>query len=668
MSNRLIHESSPYLLQHAHNPVDWYPYGEEAFEKAGMENKPMLFSIGYSSCHWCHVMEHESFENEEVARLMNEKFVCVKVDREERPDVDHYYMDTVQLLHGNGGWPLNCFALPDGRPFWGGTYFRPEPWKELLVNISKIFDSEYDNLVLQAEELSKGIAGQNRIHAGSVSDDYSGVDPDEIFAGLERNFDEVNGGFAGSPKFPMPSVLQFLLKYARLESNKPAMEQALLSLRKMAMGGICDQAGGGFARYSVDSNWKVPHFEKMLYDNAQLLDVYLDAYKITNDRFYKEAAEGILAFTGREMTSPEGLFYSALDADSEGEEGLFYTWTPEEFGEALGPYAELMAEYYGVGAEGVWEKGRSILLRSVEDGLFAQRHFLSAEELTSLVKFCRSQLLDVRAKRVWPGLDDKVLVSWNALMIRSLVNAGLALDNPGYLESAVKAATFLLENLSRPDGGLYHTWKNGKAGIPAFLDDYAFLGNALLSLYKATCNDYWLQQSLAIARFAFEHLRDPESGLFYFSEESRHNPVRKLETYDGVIPSSNSVFAELLNSLGTLTDQEDYCLTASQMIRTMHDRIIGNSYSYANWASLTLSIDKPAQVVAVVGPDAGRLLRQLGQHFLPGYLIIGSTTSSEQPYFRDRFVPGKTLIYICTGNTCLLPVEDVESALKLFGP
>ena len=666
MSNRLLHESSPYLLQHAHNPVDWYPYGEEAFEKAGKENKPLLFSIGYSSCHWCHVMEKESFENEEIAGLMNEKFICVKVDREERPDVDHFYMDAVQLLHGSGGWPLNCFALPDGRPFWGGTYFRPDQWRELLEKVSELYKSVPNDLRSQADELALGIAGNNLYPPGQEKPDFTEAEIQAIYSGLETGFDPVNGGFRGAPKFPMPVVLKFLLQYYSFSENPQTLQHVLLSLRRMAMGGIFDQAGGGFARYSVDNSWKVPHFEKMLYDNAQLIDLYTDAYKITKDDFFRKVAESSLEFIRREMSSPEGLFYSSLDADTEGEEGRYYTWTAEEFEETLGPYAKLMAEYYGLGAEGEWEKNRNILLRPMEDDLFAQRHFLSLEELTSLLKHCRSLLMEARNKRPRPALDDKALLSWNALMIKCLVNASLAFDNLEYLKTAGTAADFLVDKMIRSDGGIFHTWKNGEARIAAFLEDYALLGQALLALFQASGEERWLELSLKITRYAFAHFHDPESGLFYFSEDGGHGPARKLETYDGVIPSSNSAFAELMHSLGTLTDDNGYLLVSGKMPVIMHERIVKYPSSHANWAGLALSFLNPARVIAVVGPEAGRLISQMGTHYLPGALIIGSNAASDRTYFLDRFVPGKTLIYICSGNTCLLPVEDVESALKLL--
>lgn len=666
-TNQLIHESSPYLLQHAHNPVNWLPFGEEAFTRAQLENKPLLISIGYSSCHWCHVMEHESFENEEIAALMNAHFICVKVDREERPDVDHVFMDAVQQIHGNGGWPLNCFALPDGRPFWGGTYFRPDQWERLLLNVNELFRNRYADIENQATEIAGGVARQNFLlneEAGPVDTEYNFSD---VYSVLHNAFDHEKGGMRGAPKFPMPVVLKFMQQYAVSRNDETALNLVEVSLDNMARGGIYDQAGGGFARYSTDSDWKVPHFEKMLYDNAQLISVYSSAYMATGNILYKDVIEQTIAFVKRELTAPEGVFYSALDADSEGEEGLFYTWTSAEFNDALGHYAPLAAEYFGIDAQGLWEHGRNILLRPASDELFAQQHFLSVSELSALTSFCRNELLKIRSSRPAPGLDDKMLVAWNAQMISALIDASVALGTDEYLQDAVTAADFILQNLKRKDAGLYHTWKAGKAQIHAFLDDYAFTIEALVKLYTITTDVLWLEEADSFARYVSGHFYDSNSGFFWYSENvDRQVFARKIEIYDGVIPSGNSVMAHVLNTIGIFLHNNDYLEKSRQMILAMETRFIRYPAAYANWASLAMSTSKDQHVIVVVGAEAITVIKMLITKNLPGVLIFGSKKDSQLPYFEKRFVEGKTLIYICSGTHCLAPVETVEEAIKLL--
>ncbi len=665
-TNQLIHESSPYLLQHAHNPVNWLPFGVEALEKAARENKPLLISIGYSSCHWCHVMEHESFEDEDTAKIMNDFFICVKVDREERPDVDHVYMDAVQQIHGSGGWPLNCFALPDGRPFWGGTYFRPEQWRQLLVNVSSLFRDRYPELEVQAAGLVEGVVKQHFILNEESASSLVSVDFIPVITQLVNAFDSEKGGMSGAPKFPMPVVLNLLLQYGKSAQDDVSTALAELSLKMMACGGIYDQAGGGFARYSTDSDWKVPHFEKMLYDNAQLVSLYSAAYQLTGKVLYKDVIEQTLAFVDHELTAPEGIFYSALDADSDGEEGLFYTWTSAEFTEALGHYADLAGEYYSIEKEGLWENGRNILLRTHDDELFAQQHFLSADELASLTGFCRAQLLKARSTRTRPGLDDKMIQSWNALMVSALADAAVALDRNDYLQSALQAADFITRNLKRSDDTLFHTWKNGKARINAFLDDYAFTCEAFLKLYSVTTNERWLKEAMKLASYVCRNFHDSDTGLFWYSEnEDNQVFARKIEIYDGVIPSGNSAMAQVLRTLGIFLHHAVYTSIAEQMLTAMESRIVRYPAAYANWASITLSATHN-QMVAVVGDNAVTLIRELKSKMLPQTLIFGSQKASDLPYFANRFQENKTLIYICSGTFCKTPVETVEEALALY--
>ena len=666
-TNQLIHETSPYLLQHAHNPVNWLPFCPDAFNEAERLNKPLLISIGYSSCHWCHVMEHESFENEDIAKLMNDLFVCVKVDREERPDVDHVFMDAVQQVHGSGGWPLNCFALPDGRPFWGGTYFRPEQWTQLLKNVNDLFQNRYADLEHQATELSEGVASQNYLLNEEPGNNAGSVDFESLLDKITRAFDMEKGGMRGAPKFPMPVIFQMMLQYSNKRKDDHALEMAELTLQKMACGGIYDQAGGGFARYSTDSDWKVPHFEKMLYDNAQLVSLYSNAYLVTGKAIYKEVIEQTIEFVDRELTAPEGVFYSALDADSEGEEGLFYTWTAEQFTEALGHYSDLGGEYYGIDKDGLWEHGRNILLRPDSDDLFAQQHFLSAGELASLTGYCRAQLLKVRSARLRPALDDKMLVSWNSLMISAMVDASVALGRDEYLQSAMKAARFIINHLKRPDNGLFHTWKADKSHINAFLDDYAFACESFLKLYSITTDEHWLQEAEALADYVVENFYDSHSGFFWYSEnEDKQVFARKIEIYDGVVPSGNSAIAHVLNALGIFLHNLDYTEKVRQMLSAMENRFTRFPAAYANWASLDLSGVHEQYVIAVVGSDSVAIIRKLMVENKSGALIFGSRAESNLPYFANRFVEGKTLIYICSGTFCMAPVETVEEAVRLI--
>lgn len=666
-TNQLIHQTSPYLLQHAHNPVNWLPYGQRAFEEAQRSNKPMLISIGYASCHWCHVMAHESFENDDIAKVMNDKFVCVKVDREERPDVDHVYMDAVQQIQGMGGWPLNCFALPDGRPFWGGTYFRPDQWKQLLENVDALYRERFEEIEKQASELAEGVKMQNQWLLAEAADAAPETDFKAILSLLLSHFDPENGGLQGAPKFPMPVVLEHLQQAAHEEKHADALRLLDVTLLKMACGGIYDQVGGGFSRYSTDGIWKVPHFEKMLYDNAQLVSTYAKAYKLTGKGLYKEITEQTIAFVMRELMAPEGVFYSALDADSQGEEGLYYTWTYEQFAEILGPYAGLGAEYYALGTKGLWENGRNILLRPENDSLFAQQHFLSADELASLTAHWRTQLLNARSERLRPALDDKMLVSWNALMISSLLDAYLALGRDEYLQTALSAAHFVLNNLKNPAGGLYHTWKAGTSQIHAFLDDYAFTCEAFLKLYALTTDRLWLNETTVLASYAIANLFDEASGFFWYSEkEDKHVFARKIEIYDGVTPSGNASMASVLHTLGIFMHNNDYIQKVRHMLQTMQPRFSRSPAAYAHWATLAATFRSEPFVIAVVGPHSFETIREFSKLNIARALIFGSRSESNLPYFANRYVEGKTIIYVCSGTHCLMPVQTVTEAVALL--
>ncbi|MEZ5146102.1 MAG: thioredoxin domain-containing protein [Bacteroidales bacterium] len=532
-TNQLIHESSPYLLQHAHNPVEWHPWNEETLAKAKDEDKPILVSIGYSACHWCHVMEHESFEDEEVAQMMNDNFICIKVDREERPDVDQVYMDAVQAISGRGGWPLNAFALPDGRPFWGATYFPKEQWLSLLDQIRSLFLTQRENLEKQAADIEEGIRQNDLISFNTKESEFESAHLEQMVTGLSRRFDPKNGGTLGAPKFPMPNIYQFLLRFWYHSKDQTILNHVENTLAKMACGGIYDQIWCGFARYSVDDHWHVPHFEKMLYDNAQLVSLYAEAYAATKRELFRDIIQETIDFVSRELISTDGGFYSALDADSEGEEGRFYVWTKREIDEVLKIDSSLVSEYFGIEDEAYWEDGKNVLVKAKSLLTVALKYNLSEEEVKKKISEATHKLFLKRSKRVGPGLDDKILTSWNALMLKGLVDAYKATGENKYLDLAIGNGSFLIQNLLQENGQLYRNYKNGKATIPGFLDDYSFTIEAFVALYEVTFDEKWIQHGRQLTDYTLEHFFDPESGLFYYTSDQHTDIVsRKIDVLD----------------------------------------------------------------------------------------------------------------------------------------
>ena len=664
-TNALIHESSPYLLQHAHNPVDWYPWGEEALTKARKENKLLLVSVGYAACHWCHVMEHESFEDEEVAAYMNEHFVCIKVDREERPDVDQVYMNAAQLITGRGGWPLNCIAMPDGRPIYAGTYFQKEQWLNVLSQVYNFVTQYPDKAEQQANSLTKGVQTSEMVVLNEQEIDLHEDDLEVIFRNWKKRIDYDEGGHQGAPKFPMPVGFQYLLNYYDHSGNQDAIRAVLVTLDKMAAGGIYDQIGGGFARYSTDDIWKAPHFEKMLYDNGQLVSLYASAYQLTKNPRYREVVEETLEFTKRELTSKEGGFYSSLDADSEGEEGKFYVWKLEELEEALGSKAELIAAYYNATEKGNWEHKNNILLCSDNVEKLCKKFDLSEDELQKEVQKAKNTLMKARSKRVRPGLDDKVLTSWNGLMLKGYVDAYRYLGIEDYLETALTNAQFLLDEMKEQDHRLHRNYKNGKASINGFLDDYAFAASAFIALYQATFDEQWLMEARHLCRYAVEHFYDERSGMFFYT--SKLDPAliaRKMEVSDNVIPAANSEMAKNLFVLGQYFYQETYVEMARKMLNNVKEQTFkGNTY-YANWDLLMLwLIDEPYQV-AIVGKDYEAKRKELDQHYLPNAFLMGGATEGTLPLLENKLQKGSTTIYVCRNKACKLPTTDVGEALK----
>lgn len=664
-TNALIHESSPYLLQHAHNPVDWYPWGEEALKLAKKENKLLLVSVGYAACHWCHVMEHESFEDEEVAEYMNAHFVCVKVDREERPDVDQVYMNAAQLVTGRGGWPLNCIALPDGRPLYAGTYFPKEQWLNVLSQVYNFVQQYPDRAEQQAQSLTDGVKSSELIVLNEQQIDLHEEDLELVFKNWKQRIDYEEGGHQGAPKFPMPVGFQYLLSYYDHSGNQDALRAVQVTLDKMASGGIYDQIGGGFARYSVDDIWKVPHFEKMLYDNGQLVSLYAAAYQLSNNPRYKQVVEQSLDFIERELTSKEGGFYSSLDADSEGEEGKFYVWTMEELRSVLGDRAELIAAYYRATEKGNWEHGNNILLRTEDEERICQKFEISAQDLAQEVEKAQKALMKERATRVRPGLDDKVLTSWNGLMLKGYVDAYRALGKEEYLNTALRNAEFLLQHMKEDDHRLNRNYKEGKASINGFLDDYAFTISAFVALYQATFNEKWLMEAQHLCEYAIENFYDGKSGMFFYT--SKLDPAliaRKMEVSDNVIPAANSEMAKNLFVLGQYFYKEDYTDKARKMLNNVKEQTFrGNTY-YANWDALMLwLIHEPFQV-AIVGKDYEAKRKELGQQFLPNAFFMGGADEGSLPLLENKLQEGKTMIYVCRDKACKLPTPSVDEALR----
>ena len=666
-TNELIHETSPYLLQHAHNPVNWQPWGEKALNQAKTENKLLLISIGYSACHWCHVMEHESFEDPDVAKIMNNHFICIKVDREERPDVDHIYMTAVQLLTSRGGWPLNCIALPDGRPIWGGTYFQKENWIQALEAVSKFYTENPKETLEYAIKLQDGIEQNSLV---PISGENAGIELlllPSLLKKWQSYFDTRNGGTKGAPKFMLPNNWKFLLQAGQQFQDVKMLEQFKLTLQKMAFGGLYGQIGGGFARYSTDEIWKVPHFEKMLYDNAQLLQLYSEAYQTDSNPLYQQVVSETVEFLKRELLSPENGFYSALDADSEGEEGKFYTWAKSDLQQFLGADYELFSEYFNVNSFGFWEHNQYILMRTEDNDSFAKKHQLSIENIEKKVQNWKSLLLKEREKRIRPGLDDKILTSWNAMTISGLISCYKAFGNPEYLELALANANFLKQKLFDTNRHLLHSYKNNQAKISGFLDDYAFVIEAFTAIFEATGQKDWLNLAQQLTKITFQEFFDEQKSIFYFTASQQQDLItRTIEVHDNVIPSSNSVMAKNLFRLSYLLDRPDYLETAQKMFSTVSGNMADYPSGYSNWSQLMLDLTGNHFEVAIIGENAISLLKEFQKNYLPHAIFCAGKADNDLPLLKDRYVSGKTLIYICQNNSCLLPVESIEEAMELI--
>ena len=671
-TNQLINETSPYLLQHAHNPVDWKPWSDDALKQAKKEQKLIIISVGYSACHWCHVMEHESFEDEDVASLMNAHFINIKVDREERPDVDQVYMNAVQLMTGRGGWPLNVVALPDGRPVWGGTYFPKRQWMQALAQIQKLYAEQPEKLEEYATKLTDGIKAMELLPQNQEPALFKSSDFKESIASWSQQFDHKRGGLNYAPKFMMPNNYHFLLRYAYQKNDKALQDFVNLTLQQMAMGGIYDQIGGGFSRYSVDANWHVPHFEKMLYDNGQLVSLLADAYLITKDPLYEEAIVETLSFIKAELTGNAGNFYSALDADSQTEngdleEGAFYVWQKDQLKTLLADDFNLFADYYNINNYGYWEHGNYVLIRTQSDSEFIEKHKLDLKEFQNKKQAWKQMLEKERSKRPKPRLDSKSLTSWNAIMLKGYVDAYRVLNDEAYLKTALDNADFIVDKQLKQDGGLYRNFNQGKSNINGYLEDYAHVIQAFLDLYEVTFDPKWLNSSKNLANYAIDHFLNDETGMFYFtSDEDELLVARTSELRDNVIPASNSVMAKNLFRLGHHFLNERYKSMSERMLHQVQNEIKDHPTGHSNWMDLMLNHTELFYEVVVVGESLLEKTGKIREHYLPNILVAGSTKDLELPLLKNRYQKEGTFIYVCENNSCRYPTSNIQEALDML--
>ena len=675
MSNRLINETSPYLLQHANNPVDWFAWRPDAFEKAKAEDKPILVSIGYSTCHWCHVMEHESFEDEEIAGIMNELFVCIKVDREERPDIDMIYMEAVQMISGSGGWPLNCFLLPDGSPIYGGTYFPPEErygkpsWRQVLLNIAKSYQTQKNVVVEQAKRLKEAIQNNEKrfINQDIVPvEEKPQLDFARLFNSVQQDFDTINGGMGGAPKFPQTATIDLLNALYYYYGIEDALQQATLSLGKMISGGIYDQLRGGFSRYATDRAWLIPHFEKMLYDNALILRSLADTYRLNKSKKYERAILETLAFLDAEMTHSEGGFYSALDADSEGVEGKFYVWSKEEIDRILGEDSTLFCQIYNVTEHGNWEEV-NILNLPVEIETYCKENSYDPDTIYQKLETSKQKLLVQRNKRIHPGLDDKILMGWNALMITSLSELGQALNNTEIIGKAViqfeKVRSYFKAN-----DHWYHSYKNAQRSYMAMLDDYAYWIEACLSLHQVTQDSSYIIEAEEIFIYVISNFYDKNDGLFYYtSAEQNDIIIRKKELFDNATPSGNAVMCRMLFFIGILKDNREYITMAERMIRNLEKSILLYPTSFAYWVKNLIIMNKSLEEIVITGPQKKDLYKEILKQYSPARLVmIADSKVKDWPMLYGKDETDETLIYFCKEYNCQEPVHNLNELIELM--
>jgi uncharacterized protein len=666
--NQLSQETSPYLLQHANNPVHWNAWNANTLAQAKTQNKLIIISIGYSACHWCHVMEHESFESEVVAQVMNDNFINIKIDREERPDIDAVYMKAVQIMTGRGGWPLNIVALPDGRPVWGGTYFRKEEWTETLDQLQEMYRKAPEKMIGYAEKLHEGIQSislvQNQNSDAKIDQNQIGVLVEKWKAYFDWDF----GGMASAPKFMMPNNYHFLLRFAHQNKEEKLLEFVNLTLIKMAYGGIFDTVDGGFSRYSVDRKWHVPHFEKMLYDNGQLISLYSDAYKLTKNALYEEVIEKTLQFVEKELLNPNGSFFCALDADSLDdknhlEEGAFYVWNKNQLQTIIGEDFDLFSHVFNINSFGLWEEENYVLIQNETLENIAKANKITVSELENKKKSWEQKLFLEREKRPKPRLDDKSLTSWNAIMLKGYVDAYKALDNPHYLAVAERNAQFIIQQQWSPEGFLYHSYKNGKSTINGYLEDYCFVIQAFIALYEVTFDEKWLQYAKKLTDYSLAHFYDVDSGLFRFTSDLDEALITAhFETEDNVIPASNSVMAKNLNRLSIYFSETNYEAITLRMLQTIVPTIDYPS-AYSNWLDVAMDLGEQNKELAICGENALEFGTKINQYYLPNVLLAGTQQKSELPFLHDRFLDKKTLFYVCQNKMCLMPRTDFKEIL-----
>tara|TARA_B100001121_G_scaffold8630_1_gene7212 strand:- start:9353 stop:11443 length:2091 start_codon:yes stop_codon:yes gene_type:complete len=668
--NNLKNETSPYLLQHIENPVNWNPWDKKYLDKAKKENKLVIISIGYASCHWCHVMERESFQDSTVAKLMNDKFISIKVDREERPDIDQVYMNAIQLITGSGGWPLNVITLPDGRPIWGGTYFSKGQWISALKQISEIYETEPEKFISYAKRVQEGINTLNDVVM--QTDSFENIDINKYSKLLLKNIDEEFGGFNGAPKFMMPNNLNFLLRYSVQEKQEKSKDKILSTLDKMAYGGIFDHVEGGFSRYSVDERWHIPHFEKMLYDNGQLMSLYSVGYKISDKDLYKDVVYKIHEYIDSEMKDISGGYYSSLDADSKLDdgtyaEGEYYSWEKEELERIIGENFDLFSEYYNVNDNGFWEEeNKYVLIRSISDIEFINKNKLDSATFQKIKSEWIYKLKLAKIDKKKPSLDYKIITSWNGLMISGYVDAYKSFNDEIFKNEAINAGEFIFKNLIKKDGGLHHNFVNGKSKINGYLEDYATVIQASLDLYEVTLNQKWIERALNLSEYVLSNFSGVESELFYFTSSQDEDLIsRSVEFRDNVIPSSNSIMAKNLFRLYHYFDKQEYYEKAQNMSLSVTAEFETYPSGYTNWFDLIYNFKSNYYEIAVVGENSIKQVEEINKKYIPNKLIIGSKSENNLPLLKNRYVEGKTLIYVCVNKACKMPTEDLDEALSL---
>lgn len=669
-TNDLINETSPYLLKHAHNPVDWKPWNKKTLDLAKKENKLIIVSVGYSACHWCHVMEEESFENDTVAKIMNENFINIKVDREERPDIDKVYMSAVELMTGNAGWPLNCITLPDGRPIFGGTYFTKKQWIQVLNRLVDLYKNNPQKAIDFAEKLTKGVQDAEMIVKNDKAVSFKKEEISLAVANWKQHLDFEKGGQMGTLKFPKVNLFSFLQRYGYQNKDNEITAFVDTTLIKMARGGIYDQIGGGFSRYTVDEKWHVPHFEKMLYDNAQLVSLYANGYSMTNNDLYKQVVEETLEFVEKELLDKNGGFYSSLDADSyttenESEEGAFYTWTESELRSLITKDYPLFKSYYNINSYGLWEEDKYVLIRNQTNASFAKKYKVSILALEEKIKRWKTILLSEREKRQKPKLDDKILTSWNGLMLKAYVDAYKAFQNPRYLEIALKNAAFITKNQLRKDGGLNRNFKDNKSTINGYAEDYATVIEGFISLYQVSLDEQWLLLAKKLTEYTIEHFYDVESNMFFFTSHEDEDLITKnIDVVDKAISSSNSIFANNLFKLSHYFSNTDYDEKAQKMLGNISKDIEKSGLAYTNWLQLMTNYTSDYFEVAVSGAKAIERIEAIQKVYIPNILVAGATKESGIPLMEGRYNESDTYIYICVNGTCKLPKTDVENVIS----